>query len=160
MNAIFDDFDDIAALAEGLDDAAPGARIMAVMDLADTADPAAIPHLARAIGDADASVRKQAALALTDFDGPETAAALIPALIDPEADVREAAAVSLTELKDPAAGDAILPHLDAADDFKLLGVPYTHRTLPTNREVYISGGEVSVKKQRRTINRIARKITH
>ncbi|MEP5196923.1 MAG: HEAT repeat domain-containing protein, partial [Roseobacter sp.] len=119
MSALFEDFDEIAELAEALDDPSPGARIMAVIELADSADPAAIPYLARAIADVDAGVRKQAALALTDFDGPETAAALVSALTDSDPAVIAAAAVSLTELKDPASGDAILPHLGDNDTVKL-----------------------------------------
>ena len=63
MNDLFEEFDEIADLAEGLDDPEPGGRIMAVMELADSADPAAIPYLARAITDEDAGVRKQAAQA-------------------------------------------------------------------------------------------------
>ena len=84
---LFEDFDDIAELAEGLDDPSAGARIMAVIELADSADPAAIPFLARAIADEDAGVRKQAAQALTDFDGPETAAALVREAVHPEANI-------------------------------------------------------------------------
>ena len=38
MSGLFEDFDDIADLAEGLDDPVPGARIMAVIDLTDSAD--------------------------------------------------------------------------------------------------------------------------
>ena len=44
MNALFEDFDEIADLADGLDDPTPGGRSMAGMELADSADPAAIPH--------------------------------------------------------------------------------------------------------------------
>ena len=67
MSALFEEFDDIADLAEGLDDPSAGARIMAVIDLADSADPAAIPYLARAIADPDAGVRKQAAQARSEL---------------------------------------------------------------------------------------------
>ena len=80
MTALFEDFDEIDELAEGLNDSSPGARIMAVIELANSADPAAIPHLARAISDEASGVRKQAAQALTDFDGPDTASALVSAL--------------------------------------------------------------------------------
>lgn len=69
MNAIFEDFDDIKDLADALDDPDAGARIVAVMDLADSADPDAIPYIAKAITDADEGVRLKAAQALTDFDG-------------------------------------------------------------------------------------------
>ena len=119
VDQLFEDFDDIADLAEGLDDPSPGGRIMAVMELMDSADPAVIPYLAKAIKDEDAGVRKQAATALTDFDGPDTAAALVGALDDEDPAVVAAAAVSLTELKDPASGDAILPHLSETDEIKL-----------------------------------------
>ena len=100
MNGLFEDFDDTGDLAEGLDDPSPGARIMAVIELADIADPSAIVHLAKAITDEDGGVRKQAALALTNFDGPETAAALVGALNDADPEVIEAAAISLKELKE------------------------------------------------------------
>ena len=43
--------DEITELAEGLDDPAAGARIMAVIELANSADPGAIPYLAKAIRD-------------------------------------------------------------------------------------------------------------
>ena len=83
VTELFEDFDDISDLAEGLDDPSPGARIMAVIELADSADPAAIPHLARAITDVDAGVRKQAAQALTDFDGPDKVASAPPKMVNP-----------------------------------------------------------------------------
>ncbi len=76
----FEDFGDVESIAAGLDDADAGTRRVAVMDLADTAAPEAIPYLARAIKDKAAEVRLQAAIALSGFDGPAVAAALAGAL--------------------------------------------------------------------------------
>ncbi len=50
-----------ADLAQGLADADPAVRRVAVLALAETADPEAVPHLARAATDADPDVRRQAA---------------------------------------------------------------------------------------------------
>ncbi|EHP78727.1 HEAT repeat domain-containing protein, partial [Methylorubrum extorquens] len=43
----FEDFGDVAELARGLDDADPAVRRVAVLALAETADPDAVPPLAR-----------------------------------------------------------------------------------------------------------------
>ena len=75
---------------------------MAVIELADTGDPAAVALLTALVADPDAGVRQQAALALGEFDGPDAAAALVRLLVDPEQAVAAAAAESMAELKDPA----------------------------------------------------------
>ena len=70
VNDLFEDFDDIADLAEALDDPAPGARIMAVIELTDTADPAK-GAVAQEPGTAAAS---EAVPASTNGSQPEAAA--------------------------------------------------------------------------------------
>src|SRR5271170_1770366 len=90
----FEDFGEVASIAERLADPDAGARRVAVMALAETADPEAIAHLAAALGDDSRDVRLQAAIALGEFDGPEAAAALAGALGDPDAAAAQAAADS------------------------------------------------------------------
>ena len=77
----FEKFDDIETLAEGLSDPDAGTRRVAVMDLADTAAPEAIPYLANALTDKASEVRLQAAIALGGFDGPAVSGALACALV-------------------------------------------------------------------------------
>jgi len=71
---LFDEFVDLEALADDLADPDPGVRRVAVLRLAETADPGTVPLLARALADPDGQVRLQAAGALGGFDGPEVAA--------------------------------------------------------------------------------------
>src|SRR5688500_18588498 len=99
----FEKFDDIETLAEGLGDPDPGTRRVAVMDLADSAAPEAIPYLANALTDQASEVRLQAAIALGGFDGPAVSGALACALSDADDAVARAASDSLSELKDPKA---------------------------------------------------------
>ena len=65
----FEDAAEVDELAERLDDTDPSVRSIAVMELGDTADPAAVPLLLTALKDEAAEVRLQAAKALEAFDG-------------------------------------------------------------------------------------------
>src|SRR5215207_5514330 len=105
MNAVelFEDFGDLDGLADQLGAEDSAARRVAVMALADTADPAAVPLLISALRDPAAEVRLQAASALGEFDGPAVAAALAAARADPDPAVGQAAAQSVGSLKEPGA---------------------------------------------------------
>ena len=118
----FEDFGDIEVIAAALDDPDPGTRRVAVMDLADTAAPEAIPYLARAIANSASEVRLQAAIALGGFDGPVVATALAGALTDADESVAHAASDSLTELKDPEAANPLFAFLTADSPFVRMSV--------------------------------------
>ena len=108
----FEAFSDIDDLAEKLKDQDESVRRVAVMELADTAEPAAIALIGSALKDPSAEVRLQAAIALGEFDGAECAAMLAIDLVDSDNRVARAAADSLAELKDPDAADPIFPLIE------------------------------------------------
>nr|MBX2882223.1 HEAT repeat domain-containing protein [Granulosicoccus sp.] len=62
MNNIFESFSELDELSEQLTDDDPGMRQVAVLDLGECSDPAAIPLLDRALQDNESKVREQAAL--------------------------------------------------------------------------------------------------
>ncbi|WP_415716738.1 HEAT repeat domain-containing protein [Roseibium sp.] len=78
----FEDESDFELLADKLGEDDPAVRRVAVMDLADTADPEAIPLIASTVKDESPEVRLQAAIALGEFDGLATATALCLLLQD------------------------------------------------------------------------------
>ena len=108
MSDVFESFADLDALAEELRSEDPKRRRVAVIELEDSGELAAVPLLASLSEDPDAGVRRQVAIALGSFDGPETAAALIRALVDADGDVAAAAAASLAELKESDAAGPLL----------------------------------------------------
>ncbi|MBY0341028.1 MAG: HEAT repeat domain-containing protein [Rhodocyclaceae bacterium] len=76
-------------------------RRIAVLDLADLEDEAALPFLIDSLlRDPDASVRLEAARVLAAWETPEVVTALLDGLTDAATQVAEAAAQSLSELKD------------------------------------------------------------
>lgn len=76
-------------------------RRIAVLDLADLEDEAALPFLIDSLlRDPDASVRLEAARVLAAWETPEVVSALLDGLTDAARQVAEAAAQSLSELKD------------------------------------------------------------
>ncbi|MEQ9362418.1 MAG: HEAT repeat domain-containing protein, partial [Rhodospirillales bacterium] len=93
----FEKFDEVDDIIDRLEDPDPGTRRVAIMDLADSADPAAVAHLKKALADDAREVRLQIALALGEFDGPETAEALLIALTDADSGVAQAAADSMAD---------------------------------------------------------------
>ena len=117
MPELFEAYDDIDDIGSRLQAADPAERRVAVIDLGNSGDPAAIRYLETLLADPDPGVRQQVALALGEFDGPAVAAALAALLIDPEQPVALAASDSMAELKDPASADPILPLVTHADAF-------------------------------------------
>lgn len=95
----------------------PGARRVAVMDLAESAhEPGAGRLLLAALHDDDPSVRAEAARTIDEFPAEELAEALIGALTAPDESVRNAAARALADLKDPAAGAGLMAALHGSSD--------------------------------------------
>src|SRR5437764_1386714 len=109
MPDVFEAYNDLEEFAEQLQAADAAERRVAVIELANSGDPAAVKLLDTVVADPDPGVRQQVALALGEFDGPDAAAALARLLVDPEHAVANAAADSMAELKDPASADAIFP---------------------------------------------------
>src|SRR6478609_6799658 len=107
MPELFEAYDDLDDVGERLKAADPAQRRVAIIELGNSGDPAAVALLDQIVGDPDAGVRQP--LALGEFDGPDAAAALARLLVDPEQAVASAAAQSLAELKDPASADALYP---------------------------------------------------
>ena len=105
----FEQFDDITDVVEQLNDPDPNTRRVAVINLADSADPLVVGYLRDALADDATEVRLQIALALGEFDGADTASALAIAVTDADNGVAQAAADSMAELKDPSAADPIFP---------------------------------------------------
>ncbi|HHG5557356.1 TPA: HEAT repeat domain-containing protein, partial [Pseudomonas aeruginosa] len=109
---------EILELSPRLEDADPGVRRLALIELADLELPEALPLLVAALrGDPDPGVRGEAARLLEAWEEDAVVDALCAALTDPLPAVAEAAAQSLGELKEPAAGRRLLPWLGHADAF-------------------------------------------
>lgn len=109
---------EILELSPRLEDADPGVRRLALIELADLELPEALPLLVAALrGDPDPGVRGEAARLLEAWEEDAVVDALCAALADPLPAVAEAAAQSLGELKEPAAGRRLLPWLEHADSF-------------------------------------------
>lgn len=109
---------EILELSPRLEDADPGVRRLALIELADLELPEALPLLVAALrGDPDPGVRGEAARLLEAWEEDAVVDALCAALADPLPAVAEAAAQSLGELKEPAAGRRLLPWLEHADAF-------------------------------------------
>ena len=70
MFETFEAFADIDQLVEKLDDSDSAVRQIAVLELSESGDPAALPHLIGALQDPDAEVRLQAAKGLEEYDEP------------------------------------------------------------------------------------------
>lgn len=81
-----------------LKDPDPGVRWNAVIDLGQTGDPRAIPHLVPLLKDEDVFVRNNAALTLGDLDAKGAIGELIEALGDSEQVVRDSAYTVLKRL--------------------------------------------------------------
>ncbi|MDE2052843.1 MAG: HEAT repeat domain-containing protein [Gammaproteobacteria bacterium] len=108
---------DLERIALRLEQGDPGARRVAVMDLAESAhEPGAGRLLLAALHDGDPSVRAEAAKLIDEFPAEELTEALIGALTAADENVRGAAARALADLKDPAAGAALLTALEGASD--------------------------------------------
>src|SRR4051812_21530878 len=97
-----------AAWRTQLRDPEPEVRQLALIELEETLDHAALGPLLEALSDEDATVRRLAIERLEDLGDPRAAAPLVAALTDPTDDVREAAAMALRELRDPAALEPLL----------------------------------------------------
>ena len=97
----FEDESDFELLAEKLADADPAVRRVAVMDLADTADPEAIPLIARVVSDNSAEVRLQAAIAGTR---PSS-------MLDLQARVGESGAIEHWDVVARLRGDEMEPYI-------------------------------------------------
>ncbi|MBR7205965.1 HEAT repeat domain-containing protein, partial [Pseudomonas aeruginosa] len=109
---------EILELSPRLEDADPGVRRLALIELADLELPEALPLLVAALrGDPDPGVRGEAARLLEAWEEDAVVDALCAALADPLPAVADAAAQSLGELKEPAAGRRLLPWLGHADAF-------------------------------------------
>ncbi len=109
---------EILELSPRLEDADPGVRRLALIELADLELPEALPLLVAALrGDPDPGVRGEAARLLEAWEEDAVVDALCAALADPVPAVADAAAQSLGELKEPAAGRRLLPWLGHADAF-------------------------------------------
>lgn len=109
---------EILELSLRLEDADPGVRRLALIELADLELPEALPLLIAALrGDPDPGVRGEAARLLEAWEEDAVVDALCAALADPVPAVADAAAQSLGELKEPAAGRRLLPWLGHADAF-------------------------------------------
>ncbi|NPY56829.1 HEAT repeat domain-containing protein, partial [Pseudomonas aeruginosa] len=109
---------EILELSPRLEDADPGVRRLALIELADLELPEALPLLIAALrGDPDPGVRGEAARLLEAWEEDAVVDALCAALADPVPAVADAAAQSLGELKEPAAGRRLLPWLGHADAF-------------------------------------------
>lgn len=78
-------------IVKRLKDPDPGVRWSAILDLGQTGDPRAVPHLIPLLKDADNFVRKNAADTLGELDSKSAVGDLIEALNDTEHYVREAA---------------------------------------------------------------------
>lgn len=113
----FEDFGDVDEIAEGLSSADASVRRLAVIELAETSNSAAVSYLARATADPSSDVRLQAARTLGEFDGSDVAEALVRAVIDPVPDVARAAADSLAELRDPEVSEVLLPFVSHRSSF-------------------------------------------
>src|SRR5918911_2616738 len=100
MPELFEAYDDLDDVGERLKAADPAQRRVAIIELGNSGDPAAVALLDQTVSDPDAGVRQQVAMALGEFDGPESAAGLVQLLVDPERIVASAAADSMAELKD------------------------------------------------------------
>ena len=108
---------EILELSPRLEDADPGVRRLALIELADLELPEALPLLVAALrGDPDPACGEAARL-LEAWEEDAVVDALCAALADPLPAVAEAAAQSLGELKEPAAGRRLLPWLGHADAF-------------------------------------------
>ncbi len=109
---------EILELSPRLEDADPGVRRLALIELADLELPEALPLLIAALrGDPDPGVRGEAARLLEAWEEDAVVDALCAALADPLPAVADAAAQSLGELKEPAVGRRLLPWLGHADAF-------------------------------------------
>ncbi|CEI21040.1 hypothetical protein PAMH19_5762 [Pseudomonas aeruginosa] len=109
---------EILELSPRLEDADPGVRRLALIELADLELPEALPLLVAALrGDPDPGVRGEAARLLEAWEEDAVEDALCAALADPLPAVAEAAGQSLGEHKEPAAGRRLLPWLGHADAF-------------------------------------------
>ncbi|MCS9217910.1 HEAT repeat domain-containing protein, partial [Pseudomonas aeruginosa] len=109
---------EILELSPRLEDADPGVRRLALIELADLELPEALPLLVAALrGDPDPGVRGEAARLLEAWEEDAVVDALCAALADPVPAVADAAAQSLGELKEPAVGRRLLPWLGHADAF-------------------------------------------
>lgn len=109
---------EILELSPRLEDADPGVRRLALIELADLELPEALPLLVAALrSDPDPGVRGEAARLLEAWEEDAVVDALCAALADPVPAVADAAAQSLGELKEPAAGRRLLPWLGHADAF-------------------------------------------
>src|SRR5712675_1347659 len=83
MPELFESYDDLDDVGERLKAADPAQRRVAIIELGNSGDPAAVALLNQTVSDPDAGVRQQV--------------------------VASAAAQSLSELKDPASADALYP---------------------------------------------------
>src|SRR5258705_4562998 len=106
MPELFEAYDDLDDVGERLKAADPAQRRVAIIELGNSGDPAAVALLDQTVSDPHAGVRQQGALALGEVDGPDTAAALARLLVDPEQAGASAAAPSLAQLKDAASAGA------------------------------------------------------
>ena len=100
MFETFEAFADIDQLVEKLDDSDSAVRQIAVLELSESGDPAALPHLIGALQDPDAE-GLQAAKGLEEYDEPDAATALAAALADEKTDVAEAAAYRPFRIQKP-----------------------------------------------------------
>jgi len=90
-------FDDpfLDSIATRLQDADPGIRRVAVMDLVDSPEAEAVELLIAALSDADESVRLEAAKVIDEFEPRDMMEALVDALTADDENVRNAAASAL-----------------------------------------------------------------
>ncbi|MFG4010850.1 HEAT repeat domain-containing protein, partial [Pseudomonas aeruginosa] len=109
---------EILELSLRLEDADPGVRRLALIELADLELPEALPLLIAALrGDPDPGVRGEAARLLEAWEEDAVVMRSVRPWADPVPAVADAAAQSLGELKEPAVGRRLLPWLGHADAF-------------------------------------------
>ena len=70
----------LSSIAERLQDADPGIRRVAVMELVESPEPEAVDLLVMALSDADETVRMEAAKVIDEFDPRDMMDALVGAL--------------------------------------------------------------------------------
>jgi HEAT repeat protein len=105
-----------------LQDADPGIRRVAVMELVDSPEPEAVELLITALSDSEADVRMEAAKVIDEFEPIDMMDALVEALTAPDENVRNAAASALADLKDKSVAPALLEALKKDDVFVLSAV--------------------------------------
>ena len=105
-----------------LQDADPGIRRVAVMELVDSPEPEAVELLITALSDSEADVRMEAAKVIDEFEPIDMMDALVEARTAPDENVRNAAASALADLKDKSVAPALLEALKKDDVFVLSAV--------------------------------------